>query len=692
MNDILADLNPFQAQAVEQIDGPLLILAGAGSGKTKTLTSRLAYMIDCVGIPSSDTLTLTFTNKAAVEMRNRALLMVKSTYMIPPLLCTFHKFGLLFLKFNIHYLGRKSNFVVIDSDDKKKIIKSIISSIPNCSLPLSSAVNSISSLKNSGIFTAEAKERIFDTNSKQIARCYEAYEAYLLEKNLIDFDDLLLLTYDILHKNSDICAEYSLRYNYIMVDEYQDTNLLQYNILSKLCTKHKNICVVGDDDQSIYGWRGADINNILNFTKEFEGAKIIKLEDNYRSTSQILSCANALISNNIKRLGKTLRSVKGNGEEVRVISSIDERDEALNIAREIKKLIAIGVNASEIAILFRLNALSRGIEDGLLKESISYKLIGAVRFYERSEIKDILAYFRLVVNIDDDFSLLRIINKPRRGIGKVTQERVESFAKSHNISIFNAISKYSNEIGISNKHLKALNELFELIFELKEIANVEIGKFIDMFKDKVNILDAYDADDIDREANIDELCGYFKDYVLHNSECSLEDFLNDIALSSDSDDTFDNQVCCMSIHSAKGLEFDYVFVVGCEEGFFPILSDTSDLQEERRLGYVAFTRAKKYLSLCYAKSRFYKGKRELLNPSRFLKESNIFGKVDDDINSEVISSDTKIDEIVKNDLVNHKIFGAGRVMEVQKSGLEVKLLINFGGITRVILSSFVTKI
>lgn len=679
MSDILESLNDEQKLAATHIDDALLILAGAGSGKTKTLTTRLAYLLDTIGIPAESTLTLTFTNKAAAEMRYRALNLISNKDSAPPLLCTFHRFGLLFLKFHINKINRDSNFVLIDTDDKKKIIKNL-----NSNLPTNLLASEISKFKNNIISPNQAKETLRDPIHKEIAKIYEQYNTYLINNNMLDFDDLLLVTYEILDKDSSLCSEMSKKYNYIMVDEYQDTNELQYKLLQKLCKEHNNICVVGDDDQSIYGWRGANINNILDFTKQFKDAKTIRLEKNYRSTAQILDVANNLISFNTKRLGKNLVSVIGNGKDVEIIETLDERSEALSIAKKIKNIIKNGAKLEEIAILFRLNALSRSLEDGLRKENIPYKIIGAVRFYERAEIKDILSYFRLIVNMQDNFSFMRIINRPKRGIGKVTQDKLENFVNQNKISIYTAIKQHKDEIGINKKHLDSIEGIFDIIDELKEALEHSTIGFLEAFKDKIDILDTFNntEDEIDRKANIDEFYGFFRDYILQNPTASLEDFLNDIALSSDGDNDVENAISCMSVHSSKGLEFKYLFVVGLEEGFFPLTSDTTDIQEERRLGYVAFTRAKSELYVSFTKSRFYKGKRTQLQKSRFLIEAGLLDGV-------VQTSDCLFN---RNDLVNHKIFGIGRIIDINKSGSDMKLKINFGGIIREILSSFVSKV
>lgn len=680
MSEILQDLNEEQREAASHLDGALLILAGAGSGKTKTLTTRLAYLIDEVGIPSTATLTLTFTNKAATEMRNRALGLIKGRDSAPPLLCTFHKFGLLFLKMNIALLNRKANFILLDNDDKKRILRQLNSKVSTALLNAE-----ISRLKNWLISPQEAYKKAQDSTYKEIAKIYGEYNAYLLEKNMLDFDDLLLLTYQILDKNPALCEEVSQKYQYIMVDEYQDTNELQYKLLKKLCKTHNNICVVGDDDQSIYGWRGAKIQNILDFTDNFKGAKIIRLEKNYRSTAEILDSANKLINFNTKRLGKELQSIKGKGKKVELLESLDERIEASSIATKITKLLDSGIKPNDIAILFRLNALSRSIEDGLNKANIPYRLVGTTRFYERAEIKDILSYFRLVVNFSDDFSLLRIINRPKRGIGKVSQDKLVDFTQKKGISIYEAITKFSDEIPLPKKHILAIYGIFSLLKELREKLEDSTMGFLDLFKERINILDSFDKsqDEIDREANIDELYGSFRDFVIQHPDSSLEDFLNDISLSVDSDEDELSAIFCMSVHSSKGLEFKHLFVIGLEEGFFPLIGDSTDIEEERRLGYVAMTRAKDELVLSCVKSRFYKGKRTQLQKSRFLREC---GLISGSVKFEKQGSGFK-----KNDLVIHKVFGAGRVESVSDSGIHAKLKINFGGITREILSNFVIK-
>lgn len=682
MDKIFDSLNDAQRQAVEQIEGPLLILAGAGSGKTKTITSRLAYLLDSVGIPASQTLTLTFTNKAAKEMRERAMGLI-SQNSFPPLLCTFHKFGLLFLKFHIHLLGRSNNFVVIDTDDKKKILKKI-----NAELPTALIASEISRYKNSMINPQDAYSQAELTNYKNIAKIYEEYEGYLLKNNLVDFDDLLCLAFKLLDENPQLCIQTSQKYRYIMIDEYQDTNELQLRLLQKLCTSHNNLCVVGDDDQSIYGWRGAHVRNILEFDQDFANATVIKLEYNYRSTQPILTVANALIEHNRSRLGKTLIATKTGGDDVTTLSSQDETEEAKKIAKAIRVLLDKGVRASDIAVLYRINALSRSLEEGLNRGGVAYRLVGGLRFYDRAEIKDLISYLRVIINVHDNFSLKRIINKPKRGLGKASIEKIELTAMEAGKSMFEFIQTSSDSELEALARKKSTQELRKFILEINDlhnIANETMYKFIDELEDRFKIKETLRGlpDESDKISNVDEFYGLFRDYVKQNPDAELAEFLNDITLQSDQDQIEGESIYIMSIHASKGLEFEHLFVIGMEEGFLPLVGDGSDLEEERRLGYVAFTRAKSNLTVSNVNSRFYKGRRTDLQKSRFINEAGLCE------GSLILEKNTSFK---KGDLVRHKIFGAGRVEGVSKSGREFKLLINFGGNKRDILASFVEKL
>lgn len=680
MEKILKSLNESQQEAVQTVDGPMLILAGAGSGKTKTITSRLAYLLS-QGIPASSILTLTFTNKAASEMRDRALSLIDDKSH-PPLLCTFHKFGLLFLKFNMEKLGRKNSFVVIDNDDKKRIIKSF-----GIDIPVGLVANEISRYKNSLMSPADAWSKAEQPNYKKIANLYERYEKYIADNNLVDFDDLLVLPYKILDENEELCKETSQRYQYIMVDEYQDTNDLQYRLIRKLCSTHSNICVVGDDDQSIYGWRGANIKNILDFKDDFDNTKIIKLENNYRSTTNILKAANELIEHNRSRLGKILRSTKGEGEAISIIESHDEKNESAIIAKRIRVLINKGVSPRSIAVLYRINALSRSLEEGLNREGIPYSMVGGVKFYERAEIKDLISYLRIIANPNDDFSIKRIINRPKRGLGKVTIDKILKGAYENHLSIYGYITTKQDELKslVSKKCFNALGKFIEILQRLIEVSHEATYNVIDELESLYGVKKHYEQlpDSLDRVSNIDEFYGLFRDLIKQNPQMSIDEFLNDLALQSDQDSIDSESISIMSIHASKGLEFSHLFVIGMEEGFLPLVGDGSDIEEERRLGYVAFTRAKEELTLGYSHSRFYKGRRTELSKSRFLTESGVCH------GSLVLEKTTAYR---KGDLVKHKMFGIGRVMEISKIKREFKLKINFSGTKRDIVSSFVEKL
>ncbi len=682
MSDILEGLNPAQREAASHVDGAMLILAGAGSGKTKTIAARLAYLLSN-GVPAENTLTLTFTNKAAAEMRSRALNLISGLNLSSmPLLCTFHKFGLLFLKFHISELGRSANFQVIDTDDKKKIIKGF-----EINLPTSLLAAKISTYKNSLIGPKDIDEllkgeddelsRMYSGFYVHCADAYKRYEAYLATNNLVDFDDLLILPYKILSANDALCDEISRRYAYITVDEYQDTNDIQFKLLQKLCTAHENLVVVGDDDQSIYGWRGARIENILNFKDQFSNVKFIKLEQNYRSTDEILNAANELISHNKNRLGKSLTSMNGGGEKIEILRSDEEGIEAAKIAEAIKKLLASGVAPSEIAVLYRVNALSRALEEGLNRAKIPYKMVGGVKFYERAEIKDTIAYLRLVNDEHDDFSMRRIINVPKRGIGKVSLAKLEELSRLRLISLFDAFSE--PDAGLSAKAAQALAELKSGITSISALADTI--KKIDALEPAFGLKAYYASlpDGADRVANIDEFLAMLKDEASNKPDFDLAEFLNELSLLSDQDAIMGDAINIMSVHASKGLEFEHLFVIGLEEGFFPLLGDSNDIEEERRLAYVAITRAKRTLTLSFAASRFYRGKRERLDASRFIAEAGLVAKEPPREQSSGFS---------KGELIKHKLFGIGQITAVNGD----RLTINFGGISRVIMSNFVEKI
>ncbi|MDR2638587.1 MAG: UvrD-helicase domain-containing protein [Helicobacteraceae bacterium] len=688
MERYLAELNEAQKEAATTVDGPILILAGAGTGKTKTITTRLAYLLS-LGVDPRSTLTLTFTNKAAQEMRHRALNMIGEGAPYPPELFTFHKFGLLFLRFHIERLNRRPAFVIIDTDDKRRILKQLCGETIEPKI----ASSAISRYKNAIIDPQEALTQNdgLDPLSKKrfeaIADIYCKYDAYLTANNLVDFDDLLLLPHRIMLDHADLKSYISRRYQFIMVDEYQDTNELQFQLLRQLCSEHDNLCVVGDDDQSIYGWRGANVRNILGFCDHFDKTKVVKLETNYRSTEEIIKAANELIGHNRARYEKRLKGALGSGEAVKIKESNDEIEEALFVAKEAQKRIDGGASPKNIAVLFRINALSRALEEGFAKTRVPFRLVDSVGFYERSEIKDAIAYLRLAVNPDDDFSARRAMNRPRRGVGDLTQKKLSQAAEERKTTIMGLLESVSDaelEAIAGKKAAQALREFEAAMRELSALTHESAAKLIDRFESLIGLRRYYgERDEVERALNLDELYGLARDFSANNDGAGLVEFLSESALASDQDSIGGEVVNLMTIHAAKGLEFDHVFVVGLEEGFFPLIGDSNDMEEERRLGYVAFTRAKKSLTLCSARSRFFRGKREAMKKSRFFAEAAL---------TEGCLTLEESRRFKQGDLVKHKIFGMGRVLGWANAGREQKLTINFGGIRRDILSNFVERI
>lgn len=744
MKELLESLNATQRECARHIDGALLILAGAGSGKTKTLTTRLAYLLGEIGVPAQNTLTLTFTNKAAKEMQQRALYLISQANLsitATPLLCTFHKFGLLFLQRYIHLLGRKQSFNVIDEDDRKKILRDIKKQSKQYDISnLSSLSSFISDSKNANLIPDDILNQgvSLDFQAEIRARIYKQYQDFLIKHNLVDFDDLLLIPHRILCSNKDLAISLSQKYQYIMVDEYQDVNNLQASFLKQLCASHENLCVVGDDDQSIYGWRGANISNILEFDKQFENTKVITLEQNYRSTQQILDIANKLIAHNPKRYGKILRGQK-QGEEVRILSSMEDKEEMRKIILHIQELVQNGFQYSDIAILYRLNPLSLNVEKALSQAKIPYQIIGGIRFYERQEIKDVLAYLRLVIDIHDDFSLQRIINKPRRGIGEKSLIDIAHMASDYG-SIYEA---YKNNVYKDSKYQKKLQDIFAIIDLLMECMSDNFRFLNQIFSTRIKLYCEEDKPDstgisnAQRRENIEEFFRQFEEYCDEVSLLSsasqediLQEFLNNITLASPADKVNEQGVVCMSIHNSKGLEFEHVFLVGMERGLFPLCgrydelnSDDeqmrrADIFEERRLAYVAFTRAKISLTLSYVKNRFYRGKHSERDISQFFIESSAasfkdfehittkngwdslivsLGLVSDASNDKEdlvkLSKDSLREKSFSNgDCVQHKILGFGKIESIKWSGVQSRAVVNFGGLRREILLSFLTKL
>ena len=611
----LETLNDRQKEAVNITDGPLLVLAGAGSGKTKVLTTKVAKLIIDNKIDPSNILAITFTNKAAKEMKQRILSMVGDIgYKIQ--ISTFHSFGLNILKKHYDKLKLSKNFTILDSDDSSILIKNILKDM-NSDENYKAIKNIISNNKNALIDSYEYERFVSNDFEELVLEVYRKYENRLIKNNSVDFDDLLMLPIVLFKKHPDILKEYQEQYKYILIDEYQDTNEAQYLLTKMISAKYKNICVVGDDSQSIYSWRGSNYKNILNFEKDYPNCKTVFLEQNYRSTKTIINASNDLIKNNINRKDKNLWTDNEEGIKIEYKRAIDEKDEAYYVVSEINKLLDNGSKLSDIAILYRTNAQSRNLEDELLLNNIPYKVVGSVYFYNRKEIKDLMAYLKLIYNKDDDVSLTRIINVPRRKIGKVTIDKLVSKANDLNCSIYDAID--------SGKELE-FKEIIEFLRENKD--NYTLTNFIDLILEKTGIIkELEDENTIEAQTRIENL-NEFKSIAYQFEEkygiISLEEFLNEISLVSDITEYKDNEaITLMTIHSAKGLEFNNVFIVGLEESIFPHFNSfesNDSLEEERRLCYVAITRAKKRLWLVNALSRTIYGNKVSNKESRFIKE------------------------------------------------------------------------
>jgi DNA helicase-2/ATP-dependent DNA helicase PcrA len=626
-------LNPEQKEAVLHTEGPLLILAGAGSGKTRVLTYRIAYMIEEKGINPWNILAITFTNKAAKEMKERVGHLIGSTQDM--WISTFHASCARILRKDIERLGDyKSNFVIFDTKDQEAVIKDCLKelNLNEKNFPFKAVSATISNAKNLLEDPIRfSQKNMHDIRSRKIADIYTLYQKKLKKNNALDFDDILFKVVELLANNPDILAYYQNKFKYIMIDEYQDTNFCQYRLVSLLAKQHQNLCVVGDDDQSIYSWRGADIGNILNFEKDFPNAKVIKLEQNYRSTQTILDAANAVIKNNFGRKSKKLWTENETGGSIQFYNAMDEWGEANFISSEIKQLQeAYGKRLNEFAVLYRTNAQSRVIEEAFMSHGIPYRIIGGFKFYDRKEVKDVIAYLRLIQNPDEDVSLKRIINIPKRGIGNTTLEAIQSYARQNDDSLFGALLSIDSIGGVSKKALGNINEFVKLISGL--MAAAEIKKPSEVLKellDKSGYLDSLqkegDEDSLTRAENIRELLSATLEFESKNPDANLQQFLEQMALMSDIDnlETEAEAVVLMTLHSAKGLEFPVVFMSGMEEGVFPSQRsyfEEHQMEEERRLMYVGITRARESLYLTAAFERTIFGSTTYNIVSQFIKE------------------------------------------------------------------------
>ena len=679
--DILENLNKEQIEAVKHIDGPLLVLAGAGSGKTKVLTTRIAYLIS-LGVSPDNILAITFTNKAAGEMKERISKLVgfSSKFMQ---ISTFHSFGLKIVKENYEYLGYDKNFVIFDADDTLTIIKKILKDKnldPDKFNPR--AIRSqISKLKNDLIDSKKYSSFSLTEFEKVVLEVYKKYESELIKNNSLDFDDLLILPIKLFEKRKDLLLMYQERYKYILIDEYQDTNEAQYKLTKLLASKYKNICCVGDADQAIYGFRGANYKNILNFESDYKNALVIKLEENYRSSKTILDAANSVIKNNKNRKSKNLYSNLGIGDKITYYRANSGLDEVKYVVNKIKELKDNLVSLSDIVVLYRTNAQSRVFEDGLMKSGIPYKIVGGLNFYRRMEIKNLLAYLRLICNSNDNVSLERIINVPRRGIGTKTISNLYDKSYLFNVSLYDAID--------SGKELVFKN----MIEELKSIKDtMSLVEFIDLVLDKSGLrkelVEEKTLEADIRLENLEEFKSVAKSFEDEMGVVSLDDFLLNVSLITDNNDLKEdnNAVSLMTIHAVKGLEFDYVFVVGLEEGLFPhqnSMFSEDELEEERRLCYVAITRCKKKLYLSNARMRLMYGSEQVYPISRFINEidANLLEneskvvkydeknkKIDYNDSSEKIDVKSKYGDDEMNykvgDLVYHEVFGMGTITNI----------------------------
>ena len=675
----LEELNERQREAVLYNDGPLLIIAGAGAGKTRTLTTKIAYLIENKNVAPENILAITFTNKAAKEMKDRLFKTIGQTAKYLQV-STFHSFGLKLLRENYDALGYDKNFVIMDSDDSLTVVKKIIKDIgydPKIYNPRAIR-NKISSCKNE-MTTPEAYERYAASDfEKVVQEVYAKYEKKLQRNNSVDFDDLLLLPKELFKKNPDILNKYQDLYQYILIDEYQDTNEAQYILTKMLSAKNRKITCVGDDSQSIYSFRGANYKNILNFEKDYKDAKTILLEQNYRSTSNILDAANQVIKNNKMRKDKNLWTSRGIGEKIKYYRAYNERDEAQYVIRKIKELTNRNVEYKDIAVLYRTNAQSRVLEEEMLKENLPYRVIGSFYFYSRKEIKDLIAYLRLIHNSKDNVSLLRVINTPKRGIGLKTIENLTIQADAMGVSIYEAIS--------SGKELEFKNLIEKLKEMSKDLTLTElIDKVLEASGMKKELEDEKTLEAEVRLENLEEFKSITKTFEEREGLISLEDFLLEISLISDVEEYKDdpNRISLMTVHSVKGLEFDHVFVVGMEEGIFPhinSLMDNSELEEERRLCYVAITRAKDDLHLVNARRRTLFGKEQINPVSRFLGEINK-DLMETNVKDELPQKEEKINtgemfreedvDYQVGDFVYHETFGTGKVVEVTNTLVSV---------------------
>ncbi|HEO3115071.1 TPA: DNA helicase PcrA [Streptococcus agalactiae] len=638
MNPLIIGMNDKQAEAVQTTDGPLLIMAGAGSGKTRVLTHRIAYLIDEKYVNPWNILAITFTNKAAREMRERAIALNPATQ--DTLIATFHSMCVRILRREADYIGYNRNFTIVDPGEQRTLMKRIIKQLNLDTKKWNerSILGTISNAKNDLLDEIAYEKQAGDMYTQVIAKCYKAYQEELRRSEAMDFDDLIMMTLRLFDQNKDVLAYYQQRYQYIHVDEYQDTNHAQYQLVKLLALRFKNICVVGDADQSIYGWRGADMQNILDFEKDYPQAKVVLLEENYRSTKKILQAANNVINHNKNRRPKKLWTQNDEGEQIVYHRANNEQEEAVFVASTIDNIVREqGKNFKDFAVLYRTNAQSRTIEEALLKSNIPYTMVGGTKFYSRKEIRDVIAYLNILANTSDNISFERIVNEPKRGVGPGTLEKIRSFAYEQNMSLLDSSSNVMIS-PLKGKAAQAVWDLANLILTLRsKLDSLTVTEITENLLDKTGYLEALQVQNtLESQArieNIEEFLSVTKNFD-DNPEITVEGetgldrlsrFLNDLALIADTDDsaTETAEVTLMTLHAAKGLEFPVVFLIGMEEGVFPLsraIEDADELEEERRLAYVGITRAEQILFLTNANTRTLFGKTSYNRPTRFIRE------------------------------------------------------------------------
>ena len=707
----LKKLNKTQKLAVEAVDGPVLIFAGAGSGKTRVLTHKLFHLVKEKLFKPEEILAVTFTNKAAKEMENRVKKLLK-TNDLSLSIGTFHSICAKILREDIKVLGFSSSFAIYDVKDQLDLIKVLFEdyNISKNLISPNQLRNQISLYKNKMIDCKTVQRKSRTKLEKTISEIYTEYQKSLKVNDALDFDDLLTFPLEIFNKKSTILKKFQNRWKYILVDEYQDTNRAQFELLTLLAKEHQNICVVGDDDQSIYGWRGADISNILDFENTFSGCRVFTLEKNYRSTQEILNAATAVVMNNNKRANKNLIAANGPGESLGLIETIDEQEEASAIISSIEKEIKLNKRTfNHFSVLYRTNAQSRALEESFIRQGIPYNIIGSIRFYERKEVKNVLAYLRLVVNLKDTISLRRVINFPARGIGAKTIDKCVQQSEADKVEFFDVL-KNPNKMDIRGKQAEALSKFYDIIKKYHDLRNkLSATELSRSLVEDLGILSFFknssDTDSKDRFENVAELLTSIEEFSNREPEATLSRFLEDVSLQTDIDHWNDseNRVTMMTVHSSKGLEFPVVFIAGMDEGLFPIfgsLDDQKELEEERRLFYVALTRAQEKVYILHATNRRRMGP-EAINglPSRFINEipekslekisfssavtrKFVYGKRNKDGLTEMVRIVTDFDDFQVGDKVEHSIFGAGKIMALSGIGENQRVGVVFSDGTR----------